>query len=154
MLNKYVIDYLSKEILNVLGEDEREFLIKTSILNYFNEEICNRLLDIQTSKQLITDMIERNLFIIAMDGDNYRYHNMFEEFLRLEFASLDFQMKKALHIRASRIYENLGDLEEAIAHLLQIPDYGAALKLMFRPAPKFITYIGRGPCQWQIVWLF
>lgn len=149
VLNKYVIDYLSKEILNVLGEDEREFLIKTSILNYFNEEICNRLLDIQTSKQLITDMIERNLFIIAMDGDNYRYHNMFEEFLRLEFASLDFQMKKALHIRASKIYENLGDLEEAIAHLLQIPDYGAALKLIqnIDHKPLAWTYLSQIPLE-------
>jgi LuxR family transcriptional regulator, maltose regulon positive regulatory protein len=43
-LNKYMIDYLSNEILKSADEDVNDFLIKTSILSHFDKKLCNSLL--------------------------------------------------------------------------------------------------------------
>ncbi|RFM19072.1 hypothetical protein C1147_13675 [Clostridium botulinum] len=51
VLNKYVIEYLTEEILKQLSEEERNFLVKTSILNYFNMESCNYILNIKMQKK-------------------------------------------------------------------------------------------------------
>lgn len=79
-LNKYMTNYLSNEILRSLSEEETQFLIRTSILSYFNESICNQLLDIDVddARTLIQGFIEKNMFLVTIDekAGLYRYHNL------------------------------------------------------------------------------
>ncbi len=134
IINKYMIDYLSKEILTALKEEEREFLILTSILSYFDEEICNKLLNICNSEELISTLLERNLFLICIDEDKgiYRYHNIFNEFLKLEFLKRDNTDIKKMHYLAGEIYENIYDFEEGLKHFLSINEYEKAIKIIKR----------------------
>lgn len=67
VLNKYVIEYLTEEILKQLSENERIFLVKTSILNYFNVELCNDILNITNAEEIIDSLIDKNLFVIIID---------------------------------------------------------------------------------------
>ena len=81
-MNKHVIAYLSNEILKSLEEEEKDFLIKTSILNYFNENICNELLGIENAKEILNRLLQKHLFIIVVDENAgiYRYHAIFQKF--------------------------------------------------------------------------
>jgi LuxR family maltose regulon positive regulatory protein len=132
VVNKYMVDYLSKEILDDLLENERDFLIKTSVLSYFNENICNKLLNISNSKEIIDGLLEKNLFLISIDEDNgiYRYHNIFSEFLNLEFMKNDKETIKSVHLMAGEIFEELCDLEESLNHFLAVEQYGKGMKII------------------------
>lgn len=127
--NNYLVEYLTQEILNQLTSDERDFLIKSSILNYFNDELCNEVLNINNSKNIIQSFVNKNLFIIVVDSKNntYRYHNIFKQFLNISFLKLSKTIQKELHLRAYNFYKNSENYEEGIDHLLQIECYSEAI---------------------------
>jgi LuxR family maltose regulon positive regulatory protein len=132
IVNKYMVEYLSKEILTALTKEERNFLINTSVLSYFDEKICNKLLNISDSGEIINLLLEKNLFLISIDDDKgiYRYHNIFSEFLKHELMKNDKKNIEAIHIKAGEIFEELCDLEESLNHFLAIGKYERSLKII------------------------
>lgn len=140
ILNKYMIDYLSKEILESLSKEEKDFLICTAILSYFNKDIANELLDKTNCREIIESLVSNDLFLINIDGENYRYHTMLSEFLNLEFSKINKNRAKNLHLKASKIFKNIGDLDESINHLLEIEEYEKSLEL--------IEVMGQNPKGW------
>ncbi|PEB52640.1 helix-turn-helix transcriptional regulator [Bacillus pseudomycoides] len=128
-LNKYVITYLSNEILNDLKEEEKDFLIKTSILSYFTEGICNQFLGKPNEKEILKRLFQKNLFMTVIDEERgiYRYHAIFQQFLQHCFEKLEKEEKEELYLRAAYIYEQLGDFDECVKVLLEAKDYEAAL---------------------------
>lgn len=132
IVNKYMVEYLSKEILTALTEEERNFLINTSILSYFDEKICNKLLNISDSGEIINALLDKNLFLINIDEDKkiYRYHNIFSEFLKHELMKNDKKTIEVIHIKAGEIFEELYDLEESLNHFLAIGKYERSLKII------------------------
>ncbi len=145
VLSKPMVDYLSREILDSLEKDEREFLIKTSVLNYFSEEICSRFLGTANCGKLIAGLMNKNLFIIQVDEEQgiYRYHAIFSEFLRHQFSVLEQEEKVNLHRKASEVFEAVGDLEESIRHLFQIGRYKEAMIA--------ISKMEQGPVGWALL---
>lgn len=131
-LSRHTVDYLSREILDSLEDGERDFLIKTSILGYFDGEICRRLLESGGTDGMIEALLDKNLFVVTVDEKKgiYRYHNLFGEFLKLRFARLDDGVKRALHLKAAQIFESLGDAGESVKHLLAAGDYPKALEMV------------------------
>jgi LuxR family maltose regulon positive regulatory protein len=142
-LNKYMIDYLSREILESIQDDEKEFLIKTSMLSYFNMDIANKLLKIDNSNELINKLIDSDMFIVNIGGGKYRYHSIFKEFLKLQFCNLSYKERENFHLQAYKIYEDIGDLEESLSHLMIIKEYEKALLL--------IESIGQNPKGWTFL---
>ncbi len=130
VLNKYMVDYLSNEILKSVDEDVKDFLIKTSILSHFDVKLCKNFLGKIDSAQIIRALLEKNLFITAVDEEMevYRYHNIFREFLRFHFNLLKDEVMVELHSKAALLYEEAGDLEDSIIHLLEVSDYTKALE--------------------------
>lgn len=145
VLNKYMIDYLSNEILNSLNERERDFLIKTSILSYFNKDICNELLGISDAEDIINELLEKNLFLISIDEEEgiFRFHNIFGEFLKIQFEKLSKDIIEKVHLKAARIFEKLNDFDESISHLLSIKHYPEALDI--------IESLGENPKGWAFL---
>ncbi len=141
--NKYAVDYLSKEILDSLPEKHRSFLIKTSYLSYFNEDICNKLLGIHNSRTIIQELMDKDLFIICIDEERelYRYHNIFGEFLRLRFTTFDDVEKSELFTKAALIYKNMGDLEESIRQLYNNRDYSGMMELLKVLEPNYKGWV-------------
>ncbi|AJD29479.1 MULTISPECIES: LuxR C-terminal-related transcriptional regulator [Clostridium] len=129
VLNKYVIEYLTEEILKQLSEEEINFLVKTSILNYFNIELCNDILNVENAEEIINSLIDKNLFVIIIDEERkiYRYHHLFKEFLNLTFSKVSKDEQIKIHLKAYEILKKQGDIEECIKHLLEIKVYDKVL---------------------------
>ncbi|UNC91190.1 MalT transcriptional regulator family protein [Candidatus Contubernalis alkaliaceticus] len=148
-----MVDYLSNEILGSVEQTEKEFLLKTSILSYFNSSICAALLDIPEvrAENIIDRLVEKNLFIVALDPQEevYRYHQVFGEFLQLPLHKHDPEINIAFHAKAAEIYESRGDLEESIKHLFQVGDYSRALKVIEKMGQnlKGWTYLKQIPLK-------
>ncbi|WP_019420832.1 helix-turn-helix transcriptional regulator [Paenibacillus sp. OSY-SE] len=131
-LNPYMLEYWSNEILNSLSEEEREFLIATSILGYFNESICRLVLHKSEARTLLSKLLDHHLFIITIDEQEgiYRYHHLFGTYLQTKFSEWEEPRQRELHMRAADIFEQWDDVEESIKHRLCIADYEGAMRLL------------------------
>lgn len=93
-------EYLTREIYEALAPDEKEFLVKTGFLSYFDTGICSSIFDDFTKAdfdRMIDGLVCKNLFIICVDEDGgvYRYHNILLDYLFQQFQRL--QEEKSLN---------------------------------------------------------
>ncbi|WCR28602.1 LuxR C-terminal-related transcriptional regulator [Paenibacillus thiaminolyticus] len=133
-LNKYMVTYLSNEILRSLDGDETRFLLHTSILGYFDEAICNGLLEIRDARMFIDRLQDKNLFLVTIDENAglYRYHHLFREFLRYRLSTEGEGAIHDLHVKAAAIYEQRGDQAESVKHYIQARRYPEAMDVIAR----------------------
>lgn len=133
--DRYVMDYLLDEVLACQPQPVQEFLLETSILDQMNEDLCSAVTrsgERTAHGQNYLQQIEQaNLFVVAVDhqGRWYRYHHLFQQFLRYRLVRWASPAQIAdLHRRASHWYRKHGFVEDAIAHALSAGDETAAVQ--------------------------
>ena len=117
--SRYVLDYLIEEVLQQQDADMQEFLLQTAVLDRLNTPLCNALTGRQDSHTLLQNLLQANLFLIALDenGEWYRYHHLFAELLRHQLRISRFDTA-VLHRRAGRWFREQELFAEAVPHLL------------------------------------
>ena len=135
-----VAEYLVQDVLSRLPADERDFLLRTSVLPEFCAELCNFVLQIDHGRRLIDQVRRDNLFLIARDAEQvwYRYHAMFAEFLRTQLAREAPGAAPELRRRAAQWYTRHNLFAEAVEHALAIPDTALAASVLDRCAMEFV----------------
>ena len=129
---RFILSYLTEEVLNQQSEDIQRFLLETSILEKLTADLCNAVTKRVDSASMLEKLFADNLFLILLDEEErwYRYHHLFADLLR------DTQHKQRkediakLHRRASDWHEQNGMVNEAIQHALAGADYEAAVHLI------------------------
>jgi LuxR family transcriptional regulator, maltose regulon positive regulatory protein len=118
--HQYILDYLTSEVLAQQPEEIQNFLVRTAVLNQLQADLCNQVLGIENSSDILDRLYRENLFVIALDDqlEWYRYHHLFAELLQIRFARLDKQMAAELHLRATGWYEGVENIDEALRHAL------------------------------------
>ena len=130
--HRFILSYLTEEVLNQQPEEIQQFLLQTSILDRLNGDLCNAVTGRSDGRALLERLFNANLFLIPLDDEGhwYRYHHLFADLLRdLQNA---FQKEKTaeLHQRASYWYAQADMANEAIQHALAAEDYGLAVNLL------------------------
>jgi LuxR family maltose regulon positive regulatory protein len=127
-------------VISHLPEEERDFLLRTSVLAEFCAELCDFVLQIDYSRRLIEEVRNQNLFLIARDAEQgwYRYHALFAEFLRAQLAHEAPLAPPELHRRAARWYSEHNLFAEAVEHAFAIADAAFAANLLGRCAMDFV----------------
>ena len=77
--------YLAEEVLREQPPDLRAFLLETAILAELRTEVCNAVTGRADAADVLADLEARDLFIARFrrpDGDAWRYHDLFADFLR------------------------------------------------------------------------
>jgi LuxR family maltose regulon positive regulatory protein len=125
-----IFDYFAREVFEQTPKPIREFLLKTSVLEYLNPKVCDYLLHIRRSKKIIAFLESENMFISKV-GDNFQYHPVFHEFLR-EMVGQYFTsgVVKKLHHKAGMYLFTLGDYTSAIKHLVAAERYAKAAQIL------------------------
>ncbi|MBN1451305.1 MAG: tetratricopeptide repeat protein [Anaerolineales bacterium] len=116
-----VYTFLAEEVVSSQPEHLRQFLYETAILDEFDEQVCQFVLEQSSVAELLNELESRNLFvsrIVTQDGRSYRYHQLFAEFLRDQLAKIDPERKQVLHRRAAAWYREHDAWEMAIRHML------------------------------------
>ncbi|MFN8483399.1 MAG: LuxR C-terminal-related transcriptional regulator [Anaerolineae bacterium] len=119
----------------------RDFLLRTSILDHMNPELCAALLAPPPPTETAATAIhtirawlrQTNLFIVPLDetGEWYRYHHLFQDLLRRELASRwDAESIRELHRRASAWLDAHGFPDEAMRHALAAGDTDRAADII------------------------
>src|SRR5829696_315977 len=124
--NRYVVD--------LLGEELREFLLMTSVLEKMTGSLCDAVVGREDSDMLLRELARRNLFVVPLDeqGEWYRYHHLFSELLLYELKSSRPELVPILRKRASSWLEDEGFFEGAIRQAITANDYERVALLITR----------------------
>jgi LuxR family maltose regulon positive regulatory protein len=65
---QFILDYLTEEVLRALPDAQRQFLLRTSILDRFCGALCHAVTGDAASERRLDEIRKRNLFLILL-GD-------------------------------------------------------------------------------------
>ncbi|HET9559853.1 MAG TPA: helix-turn-helix transcriptional regulator, partial [Actinomycetota bacterium] len=132
--HRHVVDYLGAEVLARQPEPLRSFMVRTSVLERLSGPLCDAVLETEGSAELLAELEQANLFLIALDDHRhwYRYHHLFAQLLRLELAGREADLVPLLHRRAATWHQDNGDVEAAVHHATAAGDYPRATDLVTR----------------------
>lgn len=139
--NRYILDYLTDEILDQQPAEVQDFLLHTSILERLSAPLCEAVTDGSGNAHTMLKYLEKNnLFLIPMDQERlwYRYHHLFAEILRLKLTKKSPDMVPILHKRAAVWYEANGWIEEAISCFQTMNDKQEVARLIEQNALRMI----------------
>jgi len=140
--NRYIMDYLIEEVLNIQTEEVKEFLLQSSILEQINGSLCDAVLN-KNDSQLILESLEKdNMFIIPLDSERnwYRFHHLFTDLLKQRLLLEKKNDIKELHNKASLWFEENGMYAFAIDHALEIENFEKAMQLLNNQVEKLWEY--------------
>jgi LuxR family maltose regulon positive regulatory protein len=158
--HRFVLDYLTDEVLSRQPEAVRDFLLRTSILSRLAAPLCDALLSRTDAQAVLETLDAANLFLIPLDDTRtwYRYHHLFGTLLRHQ---LERQEGKAgvaaLHERAGDWYAANGYPEDALEHALaagaldratELIAQHALPRLMRADAGTVIRWLRSLPLEW------
>jgi LuxR family maltose regulon positive regulatory protein len=128
---RFILSYLTEEVLQRQPLEIQQFLLQTSILDKLNGEVCDAVTGRADGAQLLDRVLKANLFLIALDDEQrwYRYHHLFVDLLRDQQRAQHLDQAE-LHRRASRWYAQANMPHEAIHHALAAADYAWAVQLI------------------------
>lgn len=145
--NRFVLDYLTSEVLDRLPPHLRTFVLQTSILDRLCGPLCEAVVGDQESwtgemrwsdsvsvhpdgqqhgQSLLEELERMNLFLAPLDDEChwYRYHHLFADVLRERVRrGMAHEGLTALHRRASAWFEAQGLYTEALQHALAAQDW-------------------------------
>ena len=141
---RFVLDYLTEEVLDQQSEEIKEFLLQTAILDRVTAPLCDHVRSgyagtpstaaaKQEDSQSILEALDAgNLFVVPLDGERrwYRYHRLFAGLLRQRLQREWGDLVPELHRRASEWYEQNGLIPEAVGHTLEAGDAERAADLI------------------------
>ena len=132
--HRYVLDYLTDEVLEGQTDQVREFLLETSVLDRLSGGLCDAVTG-RTGGQVMLEQVERaNLFLTPLDEVRgwWRYHQLFADLLRARLQQQQPGRVAALHHNAAAWCEQQGLADEAVRYALAAGDAVWAARLMER----------------------
>ena len=143
--HRYILSYLTEQVLDQQTNEIARFLLQTSILDKLSGDLCDAVTGRTDSAVLLERLFAANLFLVPLDDEQrwFRYHHLFADLLsnRLRQALPDREIEE-LHDRASRWFEQNDLRDEAIDHVLQGKNYERAA-LLVEQAAGDMMFAGR-----------
>ena len=133
--HRFVVDYLTQEVLTRQPADVQSFLLQTSILERLCGSLCEAVTGEPGGQVMLERLEEANLFLLPLDDERrwYRYHQLFAEMLRQRLQREQHghpDQVIQLHQRASAWYAQHELIREAIHHALAAADFAQTARLV------------------------
>ncbi len=125
-------DYFRREVLGDLTSGVVDFVLDTSVLETLTGPLCSAVTERSDSLGILAELSRRGLFVHDLDGHGrrFRYHRMFQRFLRRELHERDPEVPRRDHLRAAHASEQTGDAIAAVTHYVAAgADRAASLAL-------------------------
>jgi LuxR family transcriptional regulator, maltose regulon positive regulatory protein len=131
--HRMVADLLVSEILDRQPPEVSEFLLRTSVVDVLDAEVCDALSGRHDSADVLRRLETDMPFLNAMNVDrsSYRYHPLLIDTLRAELAARHPGATPPLQQVAADVLEARGDAVAAAGHLLAAGQIDRAFSLAF-----------------------
>jgi LuxR family transcriptional regulator, maltose regulon positive regulatory protein len=130
----YIMDYLMEEVLERQAPEIKAFLLRTSILEFFSDDLCDTVVQLETgtSNTIIKRLVKTNSFIISTESSYkwFRYHHLFRDLLRHRLEQESMSELESLHRRAGLWLKTYGFGKEALHHLIKANAFEEAAALI------------------------
>jgi LuxR family maltose regulon positive regulatory protein len=130
--SRVVADFLLEEVLDRLSEEDRTFLLHTSVVERVSGELADALTGRADGAQTLARLERTNAFVVALGPDRswYRYHQLLAELLHTCLQASAPRVVPELHRRAAGWYQNHGFPVEATRHALAGGQWPRAAELL------------------------
>jgi LuxR family maltose regulon positive regulatory protein len=131
-----VADLLADELLRRAPQELSEFLLRTSVADVLDAELCDALSGRSGSADVLRRMEADLKFVMATGPgrDTWRYHPLLAEMLRSELQTHNPEELQELNRLAAVILQARGDIAGAARCLLAAGDADRAFSLVFEAA--------------------
>jgi LuxR family transcriptional regulator, maltose regulon positive regulatory protein len=132
--HRYVLDYLTEEVLARQPHHLVRFLLETSVLDRLCGGLCDAVTGRGDSQQLLESIERANLFLVPLDEVRgwWRYHHLFADLLQARLELEEPDRIPELHRAAAAWHQDHGLTEEAVRHALAAGDAAWAAGLVER----------------------
>lgn len=132
--HRYILDFLTEEVLERQPESTRVFLLETSVLGRLSGPLCDAMTGRTDSQRLLEAIEQANLFLVPLDEQRgwWRYHHLFADLLRTRLQRDQPERAVELHRRAADWHDEHGLADDAIRHALAAGDPVWAARLIER----------------------
>ncbi len=155
--HRFILGYLTEEVLNRQPEEVQSFLLSTSILDRLTGDLCDAVWSGKTATGslgghfMLEQLWKANLFLVPLDEEMrwYRYHHLFAGLLRRRQEMLHPEETANLHRRASQWLAETcessppGELaamaSAAVRHALAAGESATAVKLIETHAQELLS---------------
>jgi LuxR family maltose regulon positive regulatory protein len=129
---RYILDYLTEEVLYQQLQEVQMFLLSTCILEQLSASLCDAVTEQKNSRQMLQLLERANLFLTSLDSKRewYRYHALFAEALRSQLERTYGDLVPILHNRASHWYAQHSQMTQAILHAFKAHQWHWAADLI------------------------
>ncbi|MEM9562301.1 MAG: AAA family ATPase [Actinomycetota bacterium] len=153
--DRLVVDYLTEEFLAGLPPEDREQLLRTSILERLSGPLIETVCGITDGSGWLRRLAATNQLLISLDrnGTWFRYHHLLADLLRVEAEhSIGVELAE-LHRRAGAWHRDHGSAIDAIEHYLNSGDHDEAADLIYDDATELLNSGQLATLQRQIAGL-
>jgi DNA-binding SARP family transcriptional activator len=139
-------EYLTRNVLEQLPTELRQFLVSTCVLGRLTGPLCDRFLGRNGSQRLLEELERRQVFTTSTDDHGgYRYHEVLRSFLEQALLEqLGETQVRVAYRRAGILLESDGALREAVQAYSRAEDWEAVDRLLHRQGGELIE----GPGTW------
>jgi len=139
--HRYILDYLTEEVLRRQDEATRSFLLKTSIVEHLCGPLCDAIMGRDDGQHTLEQLDEANLFVTPLDDRRYwyRYHRLFSDLLANQLIQTHPDDVGNLHLTAAKWYEENGFVQGAMHHAFAVKNYEYAANLIEQSAFDLLT---------------
>ncbi len=130
--SRLVREYLTRNILDELPPDLRDFLVRSSVLRELTGDLCDTLLGRSGSEQLLDELERRQIFTTRLDGDGtYHYHEILRSHLEVELLQiLGVTEAQSAYRRAGYLLEEAGRPAGALWSFCRAEDWPSAMRVL------------------------
>jgi len=130
--HRYVLDYLTEEVLDRQPEHVRRFLLETSILDRLCGPLCDAVTGRRDGRTILEELERANLFIRSLDDERrwFRYHRLFADLLQQRLRQAEPDRIPELHRRAFDWCKAHELHQDALRHALAAQDFERAADLI------------------------
>lgn len=140
-------EYLAQQVLDQQPTPIRDFLLRTSLLEEFDVELCETVLcsdqdpSGESWQQLIETVLRNNLFVLPVEdkkGTWLRYHHLFRDFLQARLAQEQPDEEARILRRLAAVYTERGEWEKAHALYQRLGDTVSSADLIELAGPSLV----------------
>src|SRR5262249_33525794 len=138
--HRFVLDYLTDEVLDGQSGPVRAFLLETSVLERLTGELCDAVTGRADSQAVLAGIERAGLFLMPLDEVRgwWRYHHLFADLLRTRLRAEQPGRLRALHRAAAAWCEEHDLADDAVRHALAAGDAAWAARLVERHVEELL----------------
>jgi ATP/maltotriose-dependent transcriptional regulator MalT len=155
LIPENIFNILAKSIYDRLDDRSKDFMLRSSLLEDFDPPLCNHILDIEDSYDIINGLMAKNLIMkadpnISSNGHSstYSYQILLKKFLnaRLHETYNEDEVRYML-VKAAEYYYNKKDMTGAINCFMLAKEYDSAVPII---SGSFMQLFKEG--KFEILW--